>query len=781
MFLNSNKIELKRGLVLFIGLFFLLLANRAFSQTWNNYGGTWSHLGSTHSVNAGAGNKAVVAGASYQSSTIEADVSLGAGGDAGFVFHASNLSTGIDAYSGYYVGLSTQSNAVVLGRANNNWTQMISYPTPISPNTSYHLKLVLNGKSMEVYLNNQRIISAGDDVYLSGATGLRALNAAATFSNLSITDNGSVAVPTFNFSGIKGAVYTPTNAVNYIDWWQNFDPAIVDRELAYAQTYGINTIAVYLHYLVWENNAADLLAKFETVLQLADKHGIKVSPIFYDDCWNPAPQLGDQGAPIPGVHNSRWVQSPGAAVKNDYYGNYKPKLRNYVQDVVNAHLSDKRILFWEQMNEPGCNSGGTERAMNIILMNDARIAIKDTGTTIPVGSPSVQMSEPYYFSDFFSFHPYDANYPGPYGPTVLNSETMNRGSQTVPGIVSHYGGTNTGYIMWELTIGRTNTRFPWGSPEGAAEPATPFHGIVYPDGHPWAVADVVALNGPTANLPVFTVNYYNGNFATLVKSSITPLIDFDLNTERGTASPDASAGVAETNYSVRWNGTIRPTASATYTFAADSDNVARVWVNNVLVINKTTAGRATLLGSIALSGTQDYPVQVEYVHATGPSNMHVSWASPAMARRPLSVMPAAFLGAGKRFLSSNIADHYIRHRDGAGRIDSNVVPLADSVWRMVPGLADPLAVSFESTNYPGQYLRHRDGGLYKDAGDGSALFAADATWRVRAGLADATKMSFESFNFPGEFIRHRNFVLYREAITPASSATDKADATFSVN
>lgn len=778
MFIKSSNKALTSVLRCLFGLLFLLTTNSALAQTWSNYGGTWNHFGATHSVNAGPGYKTIISG-TYQSSTIEADVTLGAGGDAGFIFHASNLANGIDAYSGYYVGLSTKNNGVVLGRVNNNWSQIIAYPTTIAANTSYHLKVVLKGKDIEVFVNNQHIISAGDDTYLAGATGLRALNVAATFANVTVTDNGTIAVPKFNFSAVKGAVYEPTNTVNYIEWWQNFDPLIVDRELAYAQTYGINTIAIYLHYLVWENDAAALKTKFETVLQLADKHGIKVSPIFYDDCWDKNPHLGAQGAPIPGIHNSRWVQSPGTPIKLTYFDNYKPKLRNYVQDVVNAHLADDRILFWEQMNEPGC--GGTELAMNIILMNDARIAIKDTGTTIPVGSPSAQMWEPVNFSDFYSFHPYGGDYPGPYGPNVLNSESMNRGSQSVPGIVSHYGGSATGYIMWEFGIGRDNTRFPWGSPENAPEPATPFHGIVYPDGHPWSLGDVVALNGPTANMPVFGVSYYNGNFATLVKNSVTPMIDFDLNTERGTASPDASAGVSETNYAVRWSGVIRPTASATYTLYADSDNVARVWVNNVLVVNKTGAGRSTVQGTIALNGTQDYPVKVEYVHTTGPSNMHVTWSAPTMARRPLTVIPVAFQGGSKRFLSSNIANHFIRHRDSAARIDSDVVPLADSVWRMVPGLADPLAVSFESTNYPGQYLRHRDGGVYKDASDGSALFAADATWRVRAGLADPAQMSFESFNFPGEFIRHRNFLLYREAITPASSALDKSDATFIVN
>ncbi|MES2933612.1 MAG: AbfB domain-containing protein [Pseudomonadota bacterium] len=779
MFFSRNKIG--KSLCAVLGAALMFVNSSAFAQSWNNYGGNWTHSGAFNSVDSGLGSKSILAGSNFQSSTMEADVSVGAGGDAGFVFRASNLGIGADAYSGYYVGLSTLNNTVVLGRANNNWTEMIAYPFQINANTNYHLKLVSSGKSIEVFVNNIHVLSAGDDVYMSGAAGLRVMGTSAQFSNVAITNNGTIPVPTYNFSSVKGAVYVPTNTVNYLEWWQNYDPTIVDRELSYAQTYGFNTIAVYLHYLHWENNAADLLNKFENFLQIANDHGMKVTPIFFDDCWDPNPHLGDQGAPIPGRHNSRWVQSPGQNVKDNYTNNYKPKVRNYVQAVVNAHKFDGRILLWEQMNEPGCNSGGAQKAMNVILMNDARIAIKDTGTTIPVGSPSVQQWEPWYFSDFFSFHPYGSDYAGPYGPTVLNSETMNRGSQTVPGIVANYGDRNTGYILWEFGIGRSNTRFPWGSPDGAPEPATPFHGVVYPDGHPWSVADVVALNGPTANMAVFNVEYFNGNFATSKKVSITPMIDFDLNTERGTASPDASAGVSEINYSIRWNGTIRPSANNTYTFYADSDNVARVWVNNVLVVNKTNAGRGTVQGNIGLNANQNYPVKVEYVHATGPSNMHVTWSSPNMGRQPLTVIPAAFLSGNNRFSASNVANSFIRHANSRARVDANVNPLADSQWRVVPGLADPLAVSFESINFPGQFLRHRNGEIWKDASDGSTLFAGDATWKVRAGLNNPNQVSFESFNFAGNFIRHRDFLLYSEAITPASSAIDKGDATFNIN
>lgn len=744
---------------------------------WTTYGGTWAVVNGEYTVNAGAGNKSVISGSNYNSFIYEADVNVGTGGNAGFIIRAGSLGTGADAYTGYYIGLDSANNKVQMGKVNNNWTLMINYPFTVTPNTWYHLKVVASGGSVDTYVGNTHVLSTFDKTFLSGAVGLRVFNTSAKFDNVRVTDNGVVNSPVYNWSGKKGALFVPSNAVNMIEMWQNYDSTTINRELSYAKTYGFNSIAVYLPFLVWENNPTGILNNFENFLTLANNHGMKVSPIFFDDCWGQNPALGAQGAPIPGVHNSRWVQSPGNNVRNNYFTTYKTPVRNYVQAFVNAHKTDSRILFWEQMNEPGCNNSYD---MTINLMNDARIAIKETGSTIPVSSCSCQFFEGQFFSDFFSYHDYSAAYnAGPKGTEYFMTEGMARGiPQSIPGIVSAYGGSNTGWIVWELMIGRTNTRFPWGSAQGAPEPATPFHGVVYPDGHPWSTADIVAINGAIANMPVYTVNYYNGVFATFKKGSVTPLIDFDLNTEPGTSSPDASAGVSSTNYSIRWTGMIRPATTGTFTFFADSDNKARIWVNNVQVVNKTNAGRSEVSGTIALTANTNYAVKVEYEHTTGTSNMHVQWSGPSLSKQVLRVQPGGGGGGTvNRFESLNIVGNFIRHANSRGRIDPNVNPLADSQFILVPGLADPAAVSFQSVNFPGSYLRHRNGEIWLDASDGSALFNADATFYRRPGLANSAYASFESYNFPGNYIRHRNSLLYSEA---GSGAPFISDATFIV-
>ena len=51
-------------------------------------------------------------------------------------------------------------------------------------------------------------------------------------------------------------------------------------------------------------------------------------------------------------------------------------------------------------------------------------------------------------------------------------------------------------------IGRDNCRFPWGSPPGAEEPKTPFHGLLYPDGRAWFQADIAKIRAGGALTPI---------------------------------------------------------------------------------------------------------------------------------------------------------------------------------------------------------------------------------------------------------------------------------------
>lgn len=441
---------------------------------------------------------------------------------------------------------------------------------------------------------------------------------------------------------VKGAVFVPTSCVNEAQQWDEYDPVINDRELHYASVYGFNCVRVYLHYYIYLKKKDALLKDIEDFLTRADKYGIKTEFVFFDDCWHqPDKKILEPDykypAPIFGVHNSRWLVCPGDDVRR-HYAEHKDRLKAYVQDIVNAHKDDPRICFWETYNEPN-KSPETKQ-----LLADSYNWIHETGTKIPVTATGRGFAgEPY--SDFKSWHEYGTySYTGK--PEELNTECMNRKEQTVPGIVEHFK-DKTGFIVWEAGIGRDNCRFAWS--ENPQHPRTnetdkPFHGVIYPDGHPWSVDDVKALLGADgfAKAPLFAAEYYQDpRFAELAKKSVTPMIDFDLGTERGTSSPDASAGVPEENFSVRWTGTILPPTNGTYLFYADGDGKVKLFVNAKLVVNKKTIARKEVAGKIKLPGGTPVQVKIEYIHATGGPSLHMAWSGPGLTRQILTPISSA--------------------------------------------------------------------------------------------------------------------------------------------
>ncbi|MEU4657728.1 glycoside hydrolase family 43 protein [Streptomyces sp. NPDC023723] len=150
------------------------------------------------------------------------------------------------------------------------------------------------------------------------------------------------------------------------------------------------------------------------------------------------------------------------------------------------------------------------------------------------------------------------------------------------------------------------------------------------------------------------------------------------------------------------------------------------------------------------------------ITATEYTNLVARWGAPAW----------------NRLKSYNYPARYVRHAGFTARIDTYPFdPYPDSQWRLVPGLADSAGISFQSVNYPTRYLRHYDYQLRLDEPDGTSGFAQDATFHRVAGLADASWASFRSHNYPTRYLRHSDYVL---RVDPVSTATERADATFSV-
>src|SRR5689334_7501770 len=132
---------------------------------------------------------------------------------------------------------------------------------------------------------------------------------------------------------LVGANYVPASAINELEMWQadTFDPKRIDSELGWAEGIGMNTMRVFLHDLAYSQDPQGFKRRVDRFLTICDKHHIKPMLVLFDSVWDPNPHVGKQRDPRPGVHNSGWVQSPGAKALADP-AEY-PRLEKYVKDI----------------------------------------------------------------------------------------------------------------------------------------------------------------------------------------------------------------------------------------------------------------------------------------------------------------------------------------------------------------------------------------------------------------------------------------------------------------
>ncbi len=282
---------------------------------------------------------------------------------------------------------------------------------------------------------------------------------------------------------LVGCNFLPSTAVNDVEMWQQetFDPSTIDRELGLAQDLGFNTVRVFVNYIVWHTDPPGLKSRLNQFLEIADRHQIRVMLILFDDCFKPEPQAGPQPDPEPGVHNSQWVQSPGAARRSDRSA--WPQLEEYVRDVVGAFAQDDRVLAWDLYNEPSQSAELVRAAFRW-----ARLARPKQ----PLTSCWLGVDD----SDVLSFHCYgdlkavreeiDRLEPNRRGRPYLCTEWMARGAGSrFETHLPYFKEQQIGCWSWGLVAGRTQTYYPWGSPKGAPEPKLWHHDIFRTNGEPF--------------------------------------------------------------------------------------------------------------------------------------------------------------------------------------------------------------------------------------------------------------------------------------------------------
>ena len=326
---------------------------------------------------------------------------------------------------------------------------------------------------------------------------------------------------------LLGANYIPANAVNQLEMFQaeTYDPRRIDAELGMARKLGLNSVRVFLHDQLWVQDRRGFLRRLMQFVTIAARHALKPLFVFFDSCWDPHPRLGPQRAPVPGVHNSGWVQSPGADRLGD--PGYRSVLREYVIGVMSMFRGDARILGWDLWNEPDNPAKvyrAVERPDKDDLIADLLPQVFQWARTVDAVQPltsgvwqgawadprrrspiaGIQLDN----SDVVSFHSYAgaAEFEGRIGElaplkrpilcTEYLARTLGSNVETILPVAAAHG---VAAFNWGLVAGKTQTFLPWDSWD-RPRPAPPgewFSDLLQGDGRPYRDSEVRALRKVT--------------------------------------------------------------------------------------------------------------------------------------------------------------------------------------------------------------------------------------------------------------------------------------------
>jgi hypothetical protein len=328
-----------------------------------------------------------------------------------------------------------------------------------------------------------------------------------------------------NQGWIVGCNYISSTAINQLEMWQpeTYDVFTIERELGWAKAIGFNTVRVFLHHLLWQQDEAGFLGRLNSFLSVADRHNIKTMFVLFDAVWDPYPKLGKQPDPKPGVHNSGWVQSPGADILKDK--SRYDLLQNYVKGVVGYFKNDSRVLAWDLFNEPD--------NMNHASYNDTDYGVEKAQLSLELLKKTISWSravnpdqpltaapwqydwserdklttlDNYMFSnsDIISFHCYENSHK--IEKRILALQQFNRPLLCTEYMARHNGSTfeevlpvlknyNIGAYNWGFVAGKTQTHYPWDSwnKKYLDEPEVWFHDIFRSSGEPYSSREIEVI------------------------------------------------------------------------------------------------------------------------------------------------------------------------------------------------------------------------------------------------------------------------------------------------
>ena len=282
----------------------------------------------------------------------------------------------------------------------------------------------------------------------------------------------AAATPADDYSWIRGANYVPSYATTDVETWLHYDPDVIERELGYAERLKLNSLRIFLQYLVWEHDPESFKANLKDFVTRCARRGIRPMLVLFDSCFGTDASLESSGF---------WVANLGPSrMHRDFW----PQVERYARDVVGHFRGDSRILIWDVMNEPQAtwlmgDDEGKRAVWDFCLHLIDFVRALDAETPITVGVIGSAYEEVADKVDILSLHSYARGSEETLEEMhKVREDAHNHGKPAVITeccFVGTYASTlerarevGLGWYFWELMIGKDQFRS--------------YQGLVYPDG-----------------------------------------------------------------------------------------------------------------------------------------------------------------------------------------------------------------------------------------------------------------------------------------------------------
>ena len=304
-----------------------------------------------------------------------------------------------------------------------------------------------------------------------------------------------------DYSKIRGANYVPSYASTSVGIWKDFQADVIDRELGYAARLRLNSVRVFLQYVVYEANAGRFLEDLECFVKLCAKHDIRPMFVLFDSCFGDEPAMEKADSPT-------WVNNPGFSRIGEE--NWL-RLEKYAGDIVMRYRGDPRVLMWDIMNEPMADFQHVTRKEREHIWSFCRhfcSFVRKADPTHPttVGHALVEyIPRTMDLVDVISIHSYER-----FADWLRKDIALGRGyAQRVgkPAIITEFGNPGVGqkyemaleviesekigFYFWELMIAKVMF--------------TRMSGLLYPDGtvrEPEAIAALLGFRHNPEGIPL---------------------------------------------------------------------------------------------------------------------------------------------------------------------------------------------------------------------------------------------------------------------------------------